>query len=83
MLHFRFVVQGFRILVIRCWTDGAGGGGGEVRLSGLSFSNETDAGLLVAVGRWGVEQVGNRVESLPILPMMDVMDMMVDGVIVL
>ena len=45
MLHFRFVVQGFTIFVIRRWADG--GGGVEVRVAGLSFSNETDAGLLV------------------------------------
>ena len=81
MLHFRFVVQGFRIFVIRSWTEG--GGGVEVRVSGLSSSNETDAGLFIAVGRWGVQDVGNRVESLPILPMMDVVDVMVHGVTVL
>ena len=47
MLHFRFVVQGLPVFVVRCWADSREGG--EVRVSGLSFSDETDAGLLVAV----------------------------------
>ena len=81
MLHLRFVVQGLGIFIIRRWTGS--GERREVRVAGLSFSNETDAGLLVAVGRWGVQRLGDRVESLPILPMVDVMDMMVDGVTVL
>ena len=81
MLHFRLVVQGLPIFVIRSWTDG--GVGGQVRLSGLSFSNETDAGLFVAVRGRRVQEVGNWVESLPVLPVMDVMDVMVDGVTVL
>ena len=81
MLHFRFVVQGFRIFVIRSWTDG--GGGVEVRVSGLSFSNETDAGLFVTGGGRRVEDVGNSLQSLPVLPVVDMVDVVVDGVTVL
>ena len=81
VLHFRFVVQRFPIFVMRGWTEG--GVGRKVGVAGLSFSNETDAGLFVTGGGRRVEDVGNSLQSLPVLPVVDMVDVVVDGVTVL